>query len=52
MPVRVVLDYPRHHVVRRLWRRVTAFAGAVLFVVGIAASIVAVPSALWSMKER
>ena len=55
MPVRVVLDYPRHHIFRRLWRRVMTFAGAVLFAGGIAASVVAVPSTLlaiaWVMDE-
>ena len=55
MPVRVVLDYPRHHIFRRLWRRVMMFAGAVLFAGGIAASVVAVPSTLlaiaWVMDE-
>lgn len=31
MPVTVVLDHPRRHVARRLWRRVSGIAGAILY---------------------
>jgi hypothetical protein len=44
--VSVVLDYPRRHLGRRLWRRVSGFAGAVLVVIGLTASIAAVPSSV------
>jgi hypothetical protein len=55
MPVRVVLDHPRGYAGRRVWRRILAIAGALLLVVGIAASIVAVPAnvlaAAWLLDE-
>jgi len=44
MPVRVVLDRPGLYLFRRLWRRVALLAGVLLFVAGIAASVVAVPA--------
>jgi hypothetical protein len=44
MPARVVLDHPRRHLLRRLWQPLATVVGAVLFAVGIAASIVAVPA--------
>jgi hypothetical protein len=54
MPVKIVLDHPRRYTVRRLGRRILMVVGAVL-VVGIAASIVAVPAnvlaAAWFMDE-
>ena len=46
MPVTVVLDHPRWHYIRRLWRTLGAAAGALLLVVGLSASIAAVPSSL------
>jgi len=56
MPVRIVLDYPRQYAGRRLWRRFRVFIGAVLFVLGIAGSIVAVPAnivaAAWVLDEE
>jgi hypothetical protein len=56
MPVRVVLNHPRGFFFRRLWQRVATLVGAVILVVGIAASIVAVPSTFltvaWFMDEN
>jgi hypothetical protein len=55
MPVRIVLDHPRRYTFRRLWRRILMETGALLLVVGIAASIVAVPAnvlaAAWFLDE-
>ena len=55
MPVSIVFDHPRQYLWRRLWRRILAVIGAVLLVVGIAASIVAVPAnvlaAAWFLDE-
>jgi hypothetical protein len=44
MPVSVVLDHPRGYLGLRLWRQFVTLLGAVLLIVGIAASIVAVPA--------
>src|SRR5688572_22306974 len=56
MPVRVVLDHPRRHILRRLWQQLATVAGALLLVLGIAASLVAVPAnvlaAAWLFGER
>jgi hypothetical protein len=56
MPARVVLDHPRRHIFRRLWQPIATIAGALLLVVGIAASFVAVPAnflvAAWFLGER
>ena len=46
MAVTVVLDHPRQHVLRRAWRQLCAFSGGTLLVVGLAASLVAVPTTL------
>jgi hypothetical protein len=55
MPVKIVLDYPRQYAGRRLWRRIRVLIGALLFVLGIAGSIVAVPAnlvaAAWVLDE-
>src|SRR5262245_20145236 len=55
MPVKIVLDHPQRYTFRRLWRRTLMVMGAVLLVVGIAASIVAVPAnvlaAAWFLDE-
>jgi hypothetical protein len=45
-PFRIVLDHPRHHLGRRIWRRISAVAGGILLVVGLTASIPAVPATL------
>jgi hypothetical protein len=56
MPVRVVLDHPQRHIFRRLWQKVSMVAGALLLVLGIAASVVAVPAnvlaAAWFLGEK
>lgn len=56
MPVRVVLDHPRRYLFRRLWLAVAMVAGAVLLVLGIAASVIAVPAnvlaAGWLLGEN
>jgi hypothetical protein len=44
MPARVVLDHPRRHILRRLWQPIATTVGAVLLIVGIASSVVAVPA--------
>ena len=46
MAVTVVLDHPRQHLLRRAWRQLCAFSGGTLLVVGLAASLVAVPTTL------
>jgi hypothetical protein len=56
MPARVVLDHPRRHIFRRLWQQIATIAGALLLVLGISASIVAVPAnfvaAAWFLGEN
>ena len=56
MPVRVVLDHPRRHIIRRLWQPVSTVIGLVLLIVGIAATFVAVPATLlvagWLLGEN
>ncbi len=56
MPVRVVLDHPRRHILRRLWQQLATIVGAMLLFLGIAASFVAVPAnvlaAAWFLGER
>jgi len=56
MPARVVLDHPRRYVFRRLWLTVAVAAGAALLMLGIAASLVAVPAnvlaAGWLLGEN
>ena len=56
MPARVVLDHPRRHIFRRLWLAIAMVAGAALLILGIAASLVAVPAnvlaAGWLMGEN
>jgi hypothetical protein len=49
MPVRVVLDHPRRYLARRLWKRAALLAGVLLFVTGLAASVVAVPAGLLTL---
>lgn len=44
MPPRIVLDHPRRHVLRRLWQPIATLAGAALLVLGVAASVVAIPA--------
>jgi hypothetical protein len=44
--ITVVLDHPHRHLGRRLWRRVTGLTGAVLVILGLTASIPAVPATL------
>jgi hypothetical protein len=44
VPPRIVLDHPRRYIVRRLWQPIALVAGALLLILGIAASIVAVPA--------
>ncbi len=46
MPVQVVLDHPRSHLLARLWRKITRAGGAIMLVAGIVASLVAVPATL------
>jgi hypothetical protein len=46
MAVTVVLDHSRQHLFRRAWRQLGAFWGGALLVVGLAASLVAVPTTL------
>lgn len=46
MPVSIVLDHPRRHVVRRLGRRMATVAGGILVAVALIASIAAVPSSV------
>jgi hypothetical protein len=41
---RIVLDHPHRHLGRRLWRRVTTLVGGVLLMVGLTASVPALPS--------
>jgi len=43
---RIVLDHPRQHLGRRMWRRISAVAGGILVAVGLTASIPAVPASL------
>jgi hypothetical protein len=45
-PVAIVLDHPHRHAARRLWRRVSGFAGAIMLLIGLTASIAAVPTSL------
>ena len=45
-PFRIVLDHPRRHLGQRIGRRISAVAGAMLLVVGLTASIPAVPANL------
>jgi hypothetical protein len=45
-PFRIVLDHPRHHLGRRLWRRISTVAGGILLAVGLTASIPAFPATL------
>lgn len=56
MPVRVVLDHPRRHIIRRLWQPISTVIGLVLLIIGIAASFVAVPVTLlvagWLLGEN
>ena len=56
MPARVVLDHPRRHIFRRLWLTMAMVAGAALLILGIAASLVAVPAnvlaAGWLLGEN
>jgi hypothetical protein len=42
----IILDHPRQHLGRRLWRRLSTVAGGILVVVGLTASIAAVPATL------
>ena len=44
--IRVVLDHPHRYLGRRLWRRISGLVGAILVVVGLTASIPAVPASL------
>ena len=46
MPVNVVLDHPRRHIVRRVWQRLSALVGAILLTMGLIASIAAVPTSI------
>ncbi len=46
MAVTVVLDHPRQHLLRRAWRQLGAFWGGTLLVVGLLASLVALPTTL------
>ena len=56
MPVRVVLDHPRRHIIRRLWQPISTVIGLVLLILGIAATFVAVPATLlvagWFLGEN
>jgi len=56
MPPRIVLDHPRRYIFRRLWQPIALLAGAMLLILGIAASIVAVPAnvlaAAWLSGEN
>lgn len=45
-PFRIVLDHPQHHVLRRLWRRISVISGGTLLTIGLTASIPAVPASL------
>jgi hypothetical protein len=44
--LRIVLDHPRRHLGQRVWRRISTLAGGILLVVGLTASILAVPASL------
>ena len=44
--IRIVFDHPRRHLGRRLWRSAATAAGAVLIVIGLLASIGAVPATI------
>ena len=44
--IRIVLDHPNHHLARRAWRRISVLLGGVLVVIGLTASIPAVPASL------
>lgn len=44
MPFTIALDHPRRHVGRRLWRRISSLLGSLLLVIGLTASIPAVPA--------
>ena len=46
MPFTIVFDHARSHVGRRLWRRISSLFGSLLLVVGLTASIPAVPANL------
>ena len=46
MAVTVVLDHPRQHLGRRLWRRIGALSGGTLLVFGLLASLVAFPTTI------
>jgi hypothetical protein len=44
--ITVVLDHAPRHLARRLWRRISGFAGGFLVVLGLTASIPAIPATL------
>ena len=44
MPFTIAFDHPRRHVGRRLWRRLSSLLGSLLLVIGLTASIPAVPA--------
>ena len=46
MPFSIVFDHARSHVGRRLWRRISSLFGSLLLVIGLTASIPAVPANL------
>jgi hypothetical protein len=42
----IVVDHPRRHVGRRVWRRISGITGALLLAIGLTASIPAVPATI------
>jgi hypothetical protein len=46
MPFTIVFDHARSHIGRRLWRRISSLFGSLLLVIGLTASIPAVPANL------
>jgi hypothetical protein len=46
VPFTIVFDHPRRHVGRRLWRSINSLLGSLLLLIGLTASIPAVPATL------
>ncbi len=46
LPFTIVLDHAPRHLRRRLWRRISGFTGGLLLVIGLTASIPAVPASV------
>jgi hypothetical protein len=46
VPFTIVFDHARSHIGRRLWRRISSLFGSLLLVIGLTASIPAVPASI------